>query len=78
MAWEGWFMVVLLLLLLIALARNWAASDLLMLGVLTFIVVVQLLTESTNLPGPDEAVAGFGNSGPITVGVLFVVVILHL
>ena len=60
--------------LIAGLAKNWAGPDLLLLGSLTVLMVVGMLFGSQRLPTPKEAVMGFGNAGPITVGVLFIVV----
>lgn len=74
MTWEGWVTLGVIVVLVAGLARNWAGPDLLLLGGLTILMVIGLLFNSQRLPTPKEAVMGFGNSGPITVGVLFVVV----
>jgi di/tricarboxylate transporter len=74
MLWEAWFTVGVVFLLIIGLARNWAPPDLLALGSLTLVIVVGELTGSTRLPSPAEAVANFGSTALVTVGVLFVIV----
>ncbi|HUG91538.1 MAG TPA: SLC13 family permease [Planctomycetaceae bacterium] len=61
-------------LFIIGLARNWAAPDMLALAAMTLLVLIGELAQSDKLPSITEAVANFGNSGLITVGVLFVVV----
>lgn len=53
-------------LLVLALARNWAAPDLLLLGALTILLVFGIVDVR-------EAIAGFGNEGPVTVAILFVI-----
>lgn len=53
-------------LLVLALARNWASPDLLLLAALTFLLACGVVN-------PREAIAGFGNEGPITVAILFVI-----
>lgn len=74
MPWEAWFTVGLVCLLIIGLARNWGPPDLLALGCLTLLIVVGKVSGSARLPAPEDAVANFGSSALITVGVLFVIV----
>jgi di/tricarboxylate transporter len=74
MAWEAWFVLVVVAVIFVALARNWAPVDALMTASLTLIVAVGELLGSKKLPDAAAAVAGMGNAGLITVGVLFVVV----
>ncbi len=74
MGWEAWYTVLLLGLLVLGLARNWAVPDVLVLGTLALIMLAEALTGTDRLPGPAAAVAGFGNSGLITVAALFAVV----
>jgi len=83
MGWEAWMTVGLVVLLVVALARNMGPPDLLTLGALTILVVTgevsrwKILPDwlrSELLPTAGQAVSGFGASGLITVGVLFVVV----
>ena len=51
-----------------------AATDLLALACLSILVLAQNLSGSMLLPTPEQAVAGFGNHGLITIGLLFAVV----
>jgi len=74
MPWEAWFTISIVVLLIIGLARSWAAPDLLVVGSLSVLMLVGVVFGSDKLPSPSDAVAGFGNSGLLTVGVLFVVV----
>jgi di/tricarboxylate transporter len=74
MAWEAWLTVGVVVFVLVALARNWAQPDIVMTGSLTILMVAGVISGSPLLPDAKAAVAGFGNAGPITVGVLFVVV----
>lgn len=74
MPWEAWFTVGVVLLLIVGLARSWGPPDLLALGSLTLLIVVGSLSGSTLLPTPEDAVANFGSSALVTVGVLFVIV----
>lgn len=74
MSWEAWFTIGVVVLLIVGLARSWAAPDLLLLGGLTVLMVAGVASQSDRLPSPTDAVAGFSNSGLLTVGVLFVVV----
>ncbi|MEX2214619.1 MAG: SLC13 family permease [Phycisphaeraceae bacterium] len=72
MAWEAWFTLALVLSLIVALARNWAAPDTLFLAGLTILMTVGSISGSAKLPSTQALVAGFGNEGLITVAVLFV------
>ncbi len=74
MNWEAWLTISVAFLLLVSLALRIAATDLLALSCLGILVVVQAVTGSRNLPDPEAAVLGFGNSGLITVALLFAVV----
>ncbi len=73
MGWEAWFLVAVVLGTLALLVRESLPADVILAGALTLIVVVHELTGSERLPSISEVVAGMGNTGLITVGVLFVV-----
>jgi di/tricarboxylate transporter len=72
--WEPWFALVVAMMLLVGLARRWASTDLLAIGCLGILMVVQSLTHTPFLPKTDQMVAGFGNPALVTVGILFAVV----
>ena len=74
MPWEAWLTLTVVLAMLIGLTRSWASPDILVLGALTVLMVVAEITGTERLPTAGAAVTGFGNAGPITVGVLFAVV----
>lgn len=74
MNWEAYLTAATLVWLFVALVRNWAPTDFLMLSTLTLLIAVGETTGSDRLPRAAEAVAGLGNPGLITVAVLFVVV----
>ena len=87
MAWEAWFVIAVVLAMLIALAKEVAPPDLLVLAALLVIVLVgEVQRGQAPLPPPGEkaaalklptatqAIAEFGNVGLVTVGALFVVV----
>lgn len=74
MIWEAWLSLAVAFGLLVSLAFRFAPTDLLALAFLTILVVVQDLTGSDALPTPSDAVAGFGNQGLLTIGMLFAVV----
>ena len=74
MGWEAWFLLAVVLAILALLVRESLPADVILAGALTLIVVVHELTGSERLPSISEAVAGMGNTGLITVSVLFVVV----
>lgn len=87
MGWEAWFVVAVVLAMLVALAKEVAAPDLLVLMALLAIVFVGEI-QKANAPSPSpgekpaalklptatQAIAEFGNVGLVTVGALFVVV----
>ncbi len=74
MTWEAWLAIGVAGTLLISLALRIAATEVLALACLAVLMLAQNVTQSTGLPTPEEAVAGFGNKGLITVGLLFAVV----
>ncbi len=87
MAWEAWFVIAIVIVMLIALAKELAPPDLLVLIALLAIVFVGEIeharigkpvpgqtVETPKLPTASRAIAEFGNVGLITVGALFVVV----
>ncbi|PWG64302.1 SLC13 family permease [Sediminicurvatus halobius] len=73
MRWEAWLTVAVVVAVFLALASGRARPVSGLFGGLTVIITVGALTGSEHLVAPAEAVAGFGNSGLITVGLLFVV-----
>ncbi|MCO8122112.1 SLC13 family permease [Stieleria sp. TO1_6] len=74
MIWEAWFSLAVAAGLLVSLAFRLGPTDLLSMAFLALLVVVQDLTGSPSLPDPAAAVAGFGNQGLLTIGLLFAVV----
>ncbi len=74
MTWEAWLTAAMVVLVLIGLIRNLASPAVLLFGAIGVLMTVASLTGTERLVSPDEAVAGFGNSGLDTVGLLFVVV----
>lgn len=66
MTWQIAITLATTALLVLALARNWASPDLLLLAALTFLLACGIVN-------PREAIAGFGNEGPVTVAILFVI-----
>ena len=66
MSADGWFCIVLLIGVLIALMKNWASPDVLFVGVAMLLVIRGVID-------PGEAFREFGNSGVITVAALFIV-----
>ena len=72
--WEAWLTIAVACTLLVGLALRIAATDLLALFCLGILVLIQNITGSNALPTPEQAVAGFGNQGLITIALLFAVV----
>ncbi|MBL4701105.1 MAG: SLC13 family permease [Phycisphaeraceae bacterium] len=73
MSWEAWYTLGVITLIMIALVRNWAGPDTVMLGGLTLLMTGGLFSVDQLLPTPKQAIAGFANEGLLTIGVLFVV-----
>src|SRR6266849_4177427 len=66
MSWQGWFTLILLAGTLAGLVRYSHLADVVFLGALALLSLAGILT-------PTEALAGFSNSGMLTVAALFVV-----
>ena len=73
MGWEGWVTIAVVVLLGLALVRQWASPDTTLMGGLTLLMTLGVFSAHHRLPSPGEAVAGFGNQSLITIAVLFVV-----
>lgn len=73
MSWEAWLTLAVVVAVLAGLARGWAPPVVILAG-LAVLMTTQSLTGSHLLVSPAQAVAGFGNTGLVTVGLLFVVV----
>lgn len=74
MGWEAYFTLAVVVGILILLVRESLPTDIVMLGALILLVAVGEMRDSDKLPSIAQAVVGMGNTGLITVGVLFVVV----
>lgn len=66
MGWEGWFTLILSAVMLIGLLRYAHIADVIFMGGLTLLGLFGIIT-------PTEALAGFSNTGMLTVAALFVV-----
>ena len=73
MGWEAWFTLVMVGFMILALARNVAGPDAIMMIGLTVLMTAGAVTGSVLLPAPHKIIEGFGNEGLITVAVLFVI-----
>ena len=73
MGWEAWFTLAIVAGILLVLVREMLPTDVVMVGALTLLVAVGETCHSESLPSIGQAVAGMGNTGLITVGILFVV-----
>jgi di/tricarboxylate transporter len=71
MSWEAWVTVGVVGGLLVALARNLAPTDALLLAGFTVLAALRALSD--RFPDPRTMAQSFGNEGLITVGALFVV-----
>ncbi|MBF0214270.1 MAG: SLC13 family permease [Magnetococcales bacterium] len=67
MIWQAWFALGVVLACVLMLARNRHASDAVLMGGVTLLLLFGVLT-------PKQALAGLANEGMVTVGVLYVVV----
>lgn len=74
MGWEAWLVMVVVILMVVSLAMEWAPPELLTLGCLLILVTGQAVFGSNKLPTVNEAFQGFSSPSLITVGVLFVIV----
>jgi di/tricarboxylate transporter len=74
LAWEAWFTIGLIAMLIVSLAKNWGPPDMLALGCVTLLIVVGSLVGTDLLPTPEAAMARFGSPGLITVATFFVIV----
>jgi len=66
MAWEGWFTLAVVLLALVAMMREFAGPDMIMMAALFALAAVGILT-------PEETFVGFANPALAAIGALFVV-----
>ncbi|HEY0072667.1 MAG TPA: SLC13 family permease [Abditibacteriaceae bacterium] len=67
MTWEAWFTLILVAVIFVAMARDIAAPDVLLLGGTIILALVGIIT-------PKEAFVGFANEAMLLVAALFVVV----
>lgn len=78
MGWEAWLVLAIVLMLIVALAKEIAGADQLCLAGLAILLftgeVARFLGFKSLLPRVDDAVRDFGSGGLITVGLLFIVV----
>lgn len=73
MAWEGWLTITVVLMVLGGLASGIASPVGVLFVALAILMSAAALTGSDQLLDPTQAVQGFGSTGMITVGLLFVV-----
>jgi di/tricarboxylate transporter len=66
MSWDAWYTLLIVTAILFALVRNLASPDILFMGGVIFLAAMGIIT-------PQEAFAGFSNTGMLTVAFLFVV-----
>lgn len=67
MGWDAWVTVGTVALVIIGLAMERIAPDVLVLGAVTLLLLFGILT-------PEQALAGMANEGMITVGVMYIIV----
>lgn len=73
MVWEGWLTLIVLTGVLAGMIANVARPVSLLFTALAILTAISEVSGTDQLLSPDEAVQGFGNSGLVTVGLLFVV-----
>ncbi len=66
LGWQAWFTGSVVILMIVALVREWYGTDVIMGAALTVLMGAGILT-------PREALVGFGNPGMLTVAALFIV-----
>ena len=66
LGWQAWYTIGVLLIMVVALVREVARPDIILLGSLGLLLLAGVVP-------PDEAFAGFSNTAVLTVGALFVV-----
>ncbi len=71
MNWEAWSVVILIVLMALALIRNWFSPVAVLLGGLTIIMTLGIF--SGRFPSVTVSLQGFANEGLITIGVLYVI-----
>ena len=71
MSWEAWVVLATVALIGFALVRNLAGPDTVLLGGMTLLMSLSLLSDK--FLGPAQSIAHFGNQGLATIAVLFVV-----
>ncbi|MSQ58651.1 MAG: hypothetical protein EXR36_03145 [Betaproteobacteria bacterium] len=72
MPWEAWFTLAVVGLVLVALIRNYA-TDVVVVGAVSLVCLIQGFTNSPRLPSAKEAFSAYGNEALVTVGALFIV-----
>jgi di/tricarboxylate transporter len=71
MTWEAVLALVVVVLMLYALARDLASTDVILMGAATLLMTLSVV--SPRFPSPRDFAGAFGNEGLITVAVLFVI-----
>lgn len=74
MGWEAGLVMAVVVVMVVALAMEWAPADLLTLSCLLILVTFQAIFNTPRLPDVSLAFRGFSSPSLITVGVLFVIV----
>lgn len=72
MNWEAWLTLFVIAGVLVALVREWVGADAVLTSALVALVAAGKFTGSDRLPTIEQAVAGLGNPGLATVGLLFI------
>ena len=73
MGWEAWLVVVMIVVVLAVLASNRVGADIVLVGAVTTLVVVDVVSGADILSTKD-AIAGMANEGMLTVAIMYVVV----
>lgn len=73
LGWEGWATMFVVIGVLVALARDWAGADIVLLAGAALLMVLGTIGADNKLPSAREMAGVFGNDGLLTVGVLYIV-----
>ncbi len=74
MSWEAWLVVVMILMVLGALVSNRVGPDIVLVGAVTVLVLVDIVVPGAEILSTKDALAGMANEGMLTVAIMYVVV----
>ncbi len=74
MSWEAWLVIVMILGVLAALVSNRVGPDVVLVGAVTALVIVDIVVPGAEILSTKDALAGMANEGMLTVAIMYVVV----